>query len=78
MNLSSRAVSTVSNLGQDIGSGMVGLSVGSELRGQVEFIKVIKKDKTPKMSCTMVVNLLDKTVKDLKCHKILWGREIQF
>ncbi|KAH7854121.1 hypothetical protein Vadar_010342 [Vaccinium darrowii] len=57
VSLSSRAVSTVANLGQDIGSGMVGLSVGSKLRGQVDFIKVIKKDKTPEMNCTMVVNL---------------------
>ncbi|GFY84204.1 hypothetical protein Acr_03g0009780 [Actinidia rufa] len=38
VNVSSRSVSTDSNLGSDIDSGKLGLTVGSELRGQVEYI----------------------------------------
>ncbi|KAH7855295.1 hypothetical protein Vadar_023378 [Vaccinium darrowii] len=66
VSLSSRALST-KNLGRDIGSGVVGLSVASELRGHVELLKVIKKKKTPEISCAMVVNLVDEVVQDLKC-----------
>ncbi|KAH7855580.1 hypothetical protein Vadar_026449 [Vaccinium darrowii] len=66
VSLNSRAVST-KNLSRDIRSGMLGLSVGSELRGHVELLKVIKKNKTPEMSCAMVVNLVDEVVQDLKC-----------
>ncbi|KAH7854384.1 hypothetical protein Vadar_013210 [Vaccinium darrowii] len=66
VSLNSRAVST-KNLGRDIRSGMLGLSVGSELRGHVEMLEVVKKNKTPEMSCAMVVNLVDEVVQDLKC-----------
>lgn len=67
VSVSSWDLSAGTDLGRDIGSGMVWLSVGSQLRGEVELIKVIKKDRKPEMSCTMAVNLVNKVVQNMKC-----------
>lgn len=65
---SESAVSGKSNLKNDISSGALILSSKSEMRGQVKLLKIIPKDRQPKMQCTMSINLAEKVVKDLKCE----------
>lgn len=61
------AASGNSNLKNDISSGALIMGSKSEMRGQVKLLKIIAKDKQPKMQCTMSINLAEKVVKDLKC-----------
>ncbi|KAI5657814.1 hypothetical protein M9H77_26607 [Catharanthus roseus] len=56
-----------SSLGKDIVSGLVNMSVDSDLRGQVRFFKVYPKDKSAKMKCDLTVNLMKRVVQDLRC-----------
>lgn len=64
---SESAVSGKSNLKNDISSGALIMSSKSEMRGQVKLLKIIAKDRQPKMQCTMSIKLAEKVVKDLKC-----------
>ncbi|KAK1390329.1 late embryogenesis abundant protein-like [Heracleum sosnowskyi] len=64
---SESAVSGKSNLKSDISSGALIMSSKSEMRGRVKLLKIIPKDRQPKMQCTMSINLAQKVVRDLKC-----------
>lgn len=55
------------NLASDMNSGLVPLTSEATLKGKVQLMKVIKKNKSGKMSCTMSVNLANRAVQDLKC-----------
>ncbi|KAB2623422.1 hypothetical protein D8674_039413 [Pyrus ussuriensis x Pyrus communis] len=55
------------NLGNDINSGVVPLTSEATLKGKVELMKIIKKNKSGKMSCSMSVNLTTRAIQDLKC-----------
>ncbi|CAB4279996.1 unnamed protein product [Prunus armeniaca] len=56
------------NLASDMNSGLVPLTSEATLKGKVHLMKVIKKNKSGKMSCTMSVNLANRAVQDLKCE----------
>lgn len=64
---SSRSVGERSNLQRDIAGGRMMLKVESELRGQVGLLKVLKKDRSVKLSCSFAVDLAHKLVQDLNC-----------
>ncbi|VVA31486.1 PREDICTED: late embryogenesis abundant [Prunus dulcis] len=55
------------NLASDMNSGLVPLTSEATLKGKVQLMKVMKKNKSGKMSCTMSVNLANRAVQDLKC-----------
>ncbi|XP_007040367.2 PREDICTED: late embryogenesis abundant protein At1g64065 [Theobroma cacao] len=67
IDISSSKLSTNSNLGNDIASGVLPLSSEAKLSGKVHLMKVIKKKKSSEMSCTMGINIGTRTVQDLKC-----------
>lgn len=68
LNVTYSAGSDGSSLRNDISSGSLGLSSKSEMRGQVEVLKVLKRDnKYPKMDCSITIDLAEKVVRDLKC-----------
>ena len=56
-----------SELGRDIGAGVLPLTGYSELEGKVQVIKVIKKKKSPKLNCTMDVVISTRTIQNLIC-----------
>ena len=49
-------------------SGFLTLTSQGKLSGKVHLMKVIKKDKTAEMSCTIVINLAKKVVHNLTCQ----------
>ncbi|KAA8539976.1 hypothetical protein F0562_026668 [Nyssa sinensis] len=67
VDLISTSLPSTSELGNDIGSGVLLLSSQSTLRGKVELFKVMKKKKSTQMDCSMTINLGDRTIEDLKC-----------
>ncbi|XVE64766.1 hypothetical protein DITRI_Ditri07aG0128200 [Diplodiscus trichospermus] len=67
VNISSSMLSSNSNLGNDIASGVLPLSSQAKLNGKVHLMKVIKNKKSGEMSCTMGINLGTQVVQDLKC-----------
>lgn len=54
-------------LRNDIGSGVLALSSEAELKGKVHLMKVIKRNKSSEMNCTMRINLGTRAVQDLNC-----------
>lgn len=67
MKVAGSVTTANANLRNDISLGLVALSGQAKLNGKIHLIKVIKKKKSAKLSCTMVVNLTNKAVQDLKC-----------
>ncbi|XP_004300825.1 PREDICTED: uncharacterized protein LOC101294764 [Fragaria vesca subsp. vesca] len=67
ISIDSSKLSGTTNLTTAIGAGVVPLTSESTLKGKVEVMKIIKKNKSGKMSCTMLLNLKTRTVDDLKC-----------
>ncbi|OMO79649.1 Late embryogenesis abundant protein, LEA-14 [Corchorus capsularis] len=67
IDISSANLSSNSNLGNDIATGVLPLSSEAKLSGKVHLLKVIKKKKSAGMSCTMGINLGTRAVQDLKC-----------
>ncbi|XP_022720841.1 late embryogenesis abundant protein At1g64065-like [Durio zibethinus] len=67
VDISSRKLSSNSNLGNDIASGVLSLSSQAKLSGKVHLMKVLKKKKSSEMSCTMGINLGTRAVQDLEC-----------
>lgn len=46
-------------MGRDLDLGILRFSSKGEMRGQVELLKFIKKDKNVNMNCNLAVNLVD-------------------
>ncbi|XP_050377319.1 late embryogenesis abundant protein At1g64065-like [Argentina anserina] len=67
ISIDSSKLSGTTNLPSAINAGAIPLTSESTLKGKVELIKIIKKNKSGKMSCTMTLNLASKAVDDLKC-----------
>lgn len=65
--ISSARLTNSANLGNDINSGLLPLTSQAKLSGKVHLMKIIKKKKSGEMSCTMLVNLANRAVQDLKC-----------
>ncbi|KAI3453765.1 hypothetical protein Pfo_010428 [Paulownia fortunei] len=49
-------------------SGTLDLIVEARLRGKVELMKVIKRNKSANMNCTMTINLSTNVVQNLRCN----------
>ncbi|KAK3000613.1 hypothetical protein RJ639_020821 [Escallonia herrerae] len=60
LNVTSNAVSSDQSLGRDIASGRLVLTSRSEMRGQVDLmkLKVLKKDRTARMNCSMTTKVM--------------------
>ncbi|XP_062120300.1 uncharacterized protein LOC133834641 [Humulus lupulus] len=56
-----------SELGRDIGAGVVSLTSYSELEGMIQVVRVLKKKKSPKLNCTMDIEIPTRTIQNLKC-----------
>ncbi|XP_008349106.1 late embryogenesis abundant protein At1g64065-like [Malus sylvestris] len=67
ISINTDKLSGSTNLGNDINSGVVPLTSEATLKGKVELMKIIKKNKSGKMSCSMSVNLKNRDIQDLKC-----------
>lgn len=67
IDITSNGLTSHSNLGKDMNSGILRLSSHAKLSGKVELVKVIKKKKSGEMSCTMAVDLARRAVQDLNC-----------
>ncbi|KAL2556163.1 Late embryogenesis abundant (LEA) hydroxyproline-rich glycoprotein family [Forsythia ovata] len=67
LTVDSESVSRNSNLGREISSGRLEFNGASNLRGQVELMKVIKKNKAAKMNCSMIIDLAKKVVQETRC-----------
>ncbi|KAF3432913.1 hypothetical protein FNV43_RR24015 [Rhamnella rubrinervis] len=55
-------------LGSDIGSGVLGLRANSKLEGKIKVLKVIKKNKSALLNCTMDVHIAAQTINNIKCN----------
>ncbi|XP_048422514.1 late embryogenesis abundant protein At1g64065-like [Pyrus x bretschneideri] len=67
ISINTDKLSGSTNLGSDINSGVVPLTSEATLKGKVELMKIIKKNKSGKMSCSMSLNLTNRAIQDLKC-----------
>lgn len=67
ISISSDKLSGNTTLASDFGSGVFNLTSECTLKGKVELLKIMKKNKSGKMSCTMSLNLSTKTVQNLNC-----------
>lgn len=69
VDLSSSGLSgnVVSQLGNDISSGVLNFSVQSQLNGKVELMFMFKKKKSTNMDCTIAIGLADKAVRGITC-----------
>ena len=65
--LSSSAVQSNSNLGTDLNSGGLPLTVKSKLSGKVRLMFMFKKKKSTKMNCTFGLNLNTRQIENMKC-----------
>ncbi|GKU89222.1 hypothetical protein SLEP1_g3388 [Rubroshorea leprosula] len=64
---SSGKVSSNSQLGDDIESGIIPLGSHARLDGKIILFKVFKKKKSAEMNCIMDVNTTTKEIQNLKC-----------
>lgn len=67
LNVDSESVSRNSSLGREISSERLEFNGVSNLRGQVELLKVLKKNKAAKMNCSIIIDLAKKVVQELRC-----------
>lgn len=65
--ITSAGLTNTTSLGNDINSGVLALTSQAKLSGKVHLMKVIKRNKSGQMNCTMLVNLGTRAVQDLKC-----------
>ncbi|XVF50906.1 hypothetical protein PTKIN_Ptkin04bG0141200 [Pterospermum kingtungense] len=68
VDLNSNNIKANSNLGSDILSGILTLTSHSKLSGKVHLMKLIKKNKSAGMNCTLTVNLASRAIQDMKCQ----------
>ncbi|KAG8375030.1 hypothetical protein BUALT_Bualt10G0057200 [Buddleja alternifolia] len=55
------------NISRDINQGLVKLRSCAKLRGEVRAMKIINRQRTAVMNCTMALNLTSKLLQDLSC-----------
>ena len=68
VNVNSNALTTLSNLGNDLKNKVLTLNGQAKFTGKVELLFVMKKKKATEMNCTMIINLTSKALKDLICE----------
>ncbi|KAK9911328.1 hypothetical protein M0R45_035245 [Rubus argutus] len=57
----------VSTLGSELSGGVLTLTSEAKLTGKVELMLIMKKKKSASMSCTIQIDVSEKTVKSLQC-----------
>ncbi|KAI3422675.1 uncharacterized protein J3R85_011751 [Psidium guajava] len=67
VTLSSTALPSSSNLGSELGAGVINLNSQGEIKGKITVMFMFKKTKTSQMNCTMAVNTSTKAVQSLSC-----------
>ncbi|XP_062028289.1 uncharacterized protein LOC133744160 [Rosa rugosa] len=67
VTLNTNALSSSSTLGTELSSGVLTLTSQVQLKGKVELMLIMKKNKNASMDCTIVFDLSAKTVKSLTC-----------
>ncbi|XP_039158884.1 uncharacterized protein LOC120288793 [Eucalyptus grandis] len=67
VSLSSSALTSSSNLGNELSSGLITLNSQGELKGKVTVMFMFKKTKTSQMNCTMAIDTTTKAVQSLSC-----------
>ncbi|XVE58449.1 hypothetical protein DITRI_Ditri04bG0170200 [Diplodiscus trichospermus] len=68
VELRSRSLSNTSELGRDISSGVLRLTSYSKLDGKIHLMKVIKRNKSAQMNCTMEIKISSKTLGNVMCR----------
>ncbi|KAK8623548.1 hypothetical protein V6N13_118431 [Hibiscus sabdariffa] len=68
VELNSNNIPNNSSLQSEIESGYLALTCHSKLNGKLQLMKFIKKKISAEMRCAMVVNLVTRTVQDIKCQ----------
>lgn len=67
ISINSEKLSGSTTLASDISSGALNLTSECTLKGKVELLKIMKKNKSGKMNCTMSLHLSTNTIQNLKC-----------
>ncbi|KAK7818444.1 late embryogenesis abundant protein At1g64065 [Quercus suber] len=67
VNVNSNALPSTTNLGSELGGGVLTLNSHAKLSGKVELMFVMKKKKSAEMICTMTIDLSAKAVQSIIC-----------
>ncbi|KAF7847189.1 hypothetical protein BT93_L3245 [Corymbia citriodora subsp. variegata] len=67
VTLSSNALPTGSNLGNELSAGIITLNSQGELKGKVTVMFMFKKTKISQMNCTMIIDTSTRAVRSLSC-----------
>ncbi|KAM5572336.1 hypothetical protein ABKV19_012417 [Rosa sericea] len=67
VSLNADALPSSSKLGSELSSGVLTLTSQVQLKGKVELMLIMKKNKNASMDCTIAFDLSSKMVKSLEC-----------
>lgn len=67
VDVSSRNVSSDSNLAGDLSSGILSLTSYGDLSGKVHLLELFKKTKSQQMNCTINIDLVNEEIRDWNC-----------
>ncbi|XP_022738939.1 late embryogenesis abundant protein At1g64065-like [Durio zibethinus] len=67
VEVNSRALTNTAPLGSELSSNILTLNSQAKLKGKVELMKVIKRNKSPEMNCTLTFNVSTRNLQDLNC-----------
>ncbi|XP_050377906.1 uncharacterized protein LOC126795127 [Argentina anserina] len=67
VSLNADALPSSSKLGSELSSGVLTLTSQVQLKGKVELMLIMKKNRNASMDCTIAFDLSTKTVKSLQC-----------
>ncbi|KAF7847188.1 hypothetical protein BT93_L3244 [Corymbia citriodora subsp. variegata] len=67
VTLSSNALPTGSNLGNELSSGIITLNSQGELKGKITVMFMFKKTKISQMNCTMIIDTSTRAVRSSSC-----------
>ena len=67
VNVNSNALPSTTNLGSELGGGVLTLNSHAKLSGKVELMFVMKKKKSAEMNCSMTIDLSAKAVQSIIC-----------
>ncbi|XP_022738223.1 late embryogenesis abundant protein At1g64065-like [Durio zibethinus] len=67
VEVNSRALTNTTPLGSELSSNILTLNSQAKLKGKVELMKVIKRNKSPEMNCTLTFNVSTRNLQDLNC-----------
>ncbi|KAK9927093.1 hypothetical protein M0R45_024295 [Rubus argutus] len=67
VSLNTNALTSSTSLGSDLSSGVLTVTSQVQLKGKVELMLIMKKNKNASMDCTVAFDLSAKNVKSLEC-----------